>query len=273
MPLEPHVPARGELPDRPVAHVEAAEPERLDPCLEAREEAVEQEDRVDRASPGGGPEARHRRREVGREAVGGPVRVEPDPHDDARGGGPEPVGFAQDAAELADGTAPGAGARILRRSSSITRSFGHLRRMAWSRRPAASSAASAIARLTVAARRQACPGTSHVGRKPSERSSAPPGGASPGPAHPPAARGLLVGERQADLRGARVQPRADHVLGRGDPGEALLPGEEWCHGRPVSRPVPASPRRPSSASGTSSSNAAWSAGWRRSRAGPPRWCR
>ena len=63
-------------------------------------------------------------------------------------------------------------------ASSITRSFGHFNRIRPTRRPTASSAASAIARLTVAASRQVRSGESQPGRKPSEHMAEVPGGAT-----------------------------------------------------------------------------------------------
>ena len=60
---------------------------------------------------------------------------------------------------------------------SMTRSFGHFRRMAPSGSPAVSSAASTIASATVAATRHARSGGRYVGRKPSEHRRPAPAGA------------------------------------------------------------------------------------------------
>jgi len=238
----------------------ATGPECLDPCLEAREEAVEQEDRVDRAPAGGRAEARHRRRQVDREAVGGPVRVEPDPDDDARRGGPESDGLAEDATQLADDATPEPGPGMLRR-------IGHREAHGGGQAPGVLG----------------CEPRRAEAEREEQRA---PGRRDPGSARAATACGLLIGEREAYLRGARFQPLADHVLGRRDPREALLPGEERCHRRPVSRPVPASPRRcragPARRTGPACRCRAGparrarmqrGARWRRSRAGPPRSCR
>ena len=134
---------------------------------------------------------------------------------------PEALALAEDAGELAQlERAPRAARRPPRASArrraaravppvSITRSFGHLSRMAPTGRPAASSAASAIASATVAARRHARSGASHVGPEP-ERAGA---------ARRPAARSTsgrgARGRRSARRRRRRRPPARRRRASRG----------------------------------------------------------
>ena len=105
---------------------------------------------VDRPATRRLAQAGHRLRELGREVARPPVRVDPDADDDPRVVRAEALALAEHAGELAGSVEP-----VRVRSTSITRSFGHLSRMAPTGSPAASSAASAIASATVAASRQA----------------------------------------------------------------------------------------------------------------------
>ena len=116
------------------------------------------------------------------------------------------------------------------------------------------SPASAIATLTIAASRHTRSGASHVGRNPSDKQQRVARRRDPGPALAPATRGLLVGDRQADLRGSGGQPAAHDVVGRADDGELFLAGEEPGHGA-AAQPAAAT----SIGSGRSSSNASCSA--------------
>ena len=126
-----------------------------------------------------------------------------------------------------------------RRRVSTTRSFGHLRRIVPAARPATSSAASAIARLDHRREPPDALGASQVGRKPSDRRSAAPGGAVQVRPSRPRPADLLVGDGEADLRLAVGQPAADDVVRRADDGEPLLAGEER---RAVDRAHPAAAR-------------------------------
>ena len=145
-------------------------------------------------------------------------------------------------------------------ATSITRSLGHLRWIAPVGSPATSSAASDIASATDPARRHARSGRQPRRPEAERREQRRPGGRRPGPAVSAAARRLLVGDRDADLRARR--PRASR-------GRRRWSSRRWRSARrgrtrtmrrgPRSRRQPAAAPAASTVSGCSSSNAAWSA--------------
>ena len=164
----------------------------------------------------------HGRRELGREVLGLPVGVDPDPDDRPGVLRAQPVGLAEDARELAD---------VPERESMATRSLGHLSWTVPARRPAATSQASAIVRVTTAAIRQACSGCSQVGRNPMEGEERGARRRDPRPIDPTATGGLEVGDRHADLGNAVAEPAGDDVVGRCNRVEALEPREPAGDGR------------------------------------------
>ncbi len=100
-----------------------------------------------------------------------------------------------------------------RPGASMTRSFGHLSRTEPAARPAVASAASAIASDTTAASRQAASGSSQVGRKPSESSSAPPAGATQDrPSRPRPAVCSSATARQTSGVASASQPRTTSLV-------------------------------------------------------------
>ena len=104
-------------------------------------------------------------------------------------------------------------------SRSTTRSLGHFRATVPSGSPAMASAASAIASDAVAITRQARSGWIQVGRNPRESSSAASRWREPCPPGSSTAGRLLVGDRDADLGLARLEPGPDDVVRRADPLE------------------------------------------------------
>ena len=208
--------------------------------------------------------------EVRREVALPPVGVDPDPDDHPRVVRPETLALAQHAGELAQlhGDASRVAAACALSSpissafgppTSITRSFGHLSRIAPTGSPAVSSAASAIASATVPqppgpVRRQ--PG----GPEAELRQECRVGRRRPRPAVAAAARRLLVGDREADLGHAVRQPAADDVVRSTRRWRTARRGRtRRARRRSRSRPQPATAPAASMVSGCSSSKAAWRA--------------
>ena len=205
---------------------------------------------VDRAPVGGLAQRGHRwSASSGREVGGRPVRVQAEADDDPRIVAAQTRRLAQDAGQLADlGRDLRCERHGARRRVSITRSLGHLSRIAPSGRPATSSAASAIASEIVAARRQTRSAASHVG--PEARATAagprPPGPSTSGrPGHDPRTarrrpRGRPPASRRPASRGRR---RWSNRRRRSAPGGR---GTRSCGavGGRLSRPPRRRPRRP-----------------------------
>ncbi len=247
--LEPHQAARGHLPGGPVVDREATRAQGLHARLEAREEPVEQQGAVDRPAPGGLAEARHQGGDRGREVGPRPARVDADSHRHPRVAGPEAVGLAEDAAELAERPAaepdPGDQRSVLLHHEIV--------RPLQADRPVAEAGEllGSVGHGEAHDRRQPpdmgrCEPRGPEADGQEERST---GRRGPRPAGPPASGGLLVGHGQADLRRPRGQPGADRVVRRADPREPLLPGEER-HRLAAA---------PSTGSGVASSKVAWRA--------------
>ena len=263
--LEPDDPAGRDLACRPVVHREAPGAQRLHARLQAREEAVEQQGPLDRPATARLREARHCRRDVGREVRARPAGVDPDPDHDARVVGPEAVGLAQDAAELAERATAQPGHGFGRDAKGPVRlvGLGRVRLDHEVVRPLQADGADPEARdlLGRVGHRQA----GHGGQAPGVAGREPGGPEAdgeeqgrarrgrPGAPGPAAAGSLLVGNGKADLGRAGVEPRADRVVRRPDPLEPFLPREERRHR------LAAAPGSVSTGSAVASSKAAWSA--------------
>ena len=153
----------------------------------------------------------------GGNSLGRPVRVDPDPDDRPRIVRPEPVGLAEDAGQLADARHRSSIDEVVR-PLQADRAAARARRPPPPRRPSRGSSPRRAARPD--------PGASHVGRKPSDRRSARPGGAvHVRPSRPRPAVCSSATARQTSGVAVR-QPAADDVVRRADDGEALLAGDE-----------------------------------------------
>ena len=241
--LEPNEAPGRELARRPAQRVEAAHAEGPRPNVDARQgtdRAAARDRSAGRRSPAATSSS-------GRAAAGSP----PPPSRRSRrcrrprSGGPSRGRRSHRARPPACRVSP---------SRSTTRSFGHFRRTVLAGRSATASAASAIARLTIAASCQTRLGSSHVGRKPRLSSSAVPGGAvqvRPSRPRPAVCSSATARQTSGSPRG---QPAADDVVRRADDGEPLMAADVR---RRLGHRHPAAAA--SIVSGRSSSNAWWSA--------------
>ena len=219
--------------------------------LEPLEERVEQRVAVDRpaARPPRAARSSCRRGPAGTSAAAQSALM-PIPTTTRGSARPEAVGLAEDARPSLRSRSPSPSPR--RRGRSAT-SGGP----SPAGSPATASAASAIASDAIAASRQTRSGASQSGRNPSDSSSAAPGGATQRPTVAAATGGLLVGDREADLRRPVGQPAADDVVRRADARRTARGGRgtaSLARLRSAGRRAPAS-----TGSGRSSSKASCSA--------------
>ena len=270
--VERHEPARRRLALGPARHVEHAGTQGLDPDLDPLREGVEQLGRVDRAAGRGLAQARHRGGELGREVGRGPVRVDPDPDDDARVVRAETLALPQHAGELAQRERRGEPGRgTFRRQLPDEQRLGTAGLDHEVVRPlephgADREAGRVLGRVAHRERDGRGDPPRAVRCEPGgpEAERAQQGGAGrrgPGAAHPAAARGLLSRHCDADLRHACREPVADDVVRRADAVIPLDARERGARTGGHRHPAQLAPAAASagSLSGRSSSKAAWRA--------------